>query len=399
MKVFLMGAGASKSYTQSPTSVKMPIAIDFFKTYNELKISENPWIRVGDIVNYVSEKYQIDPTDFNTFKMDIEKIHSEVEEDLKYAIEKGEDLNIFMFHRAYMQLVFLFSSVINEIQNGSVSIPHVNLTKIMSNEDNIITYNWDTLMDRALYTTTDWTPDSGYLVKPRMINKDGWSEPDASQIKSPKIIKLHGSTNWLTSYMIVEDGKFTLTQELDPNTFYVYQESKKPYPTYDGRYMSGYNPFSYGYYPVNLPELGKHVPEDRAMLRIKMRGPFHASKGTSDDSGLVSMPLIIPPVKYKSYSMFGSLFQELWKSAEEVLSKAEHIIIIGYSFPITDIQSNSLFINAFMKRVSYPRITILDPNPDRIVEKFNLEFGIPKSKIKVIKDFFTEDFDVNKLVE
>ncbi|WP_299632442.1 SIR2 family protein [uncultured Virgibacillus sp.] len=394
-----MGAGASKSYSQSTTNVRMPIAFDFFKTFNKLKISENPWVRVGEIINYVRENYQVDPSDFNTFNIDIEKLHSEIEEKLKIAIEQDNKVDVMILHRVYMQLVFLFSSVINEIQNGPISNPHINLAKLLKDEDFVITYNWDTLMDRAMYRTTNWEPGSGYLVKPRMIYRDEWVQTNKSTINAPKIIKLHGSVNWLTSYMVVEDGKFTLTQELGPDTFYVYEYANQPYATYDGRFMNGYTPFSYGYYPVNLPDRGKSIENGRVLISMKQRGAYYAEKGSSNSSGLVSMPMIIPPVKYKSYNMFGTLFKELWNTSEEILSKADHIIIIGYSFPKTDIQSENLFKNAFLKRLNYPQITILNPKPERIIEKFMFDFGVPESNIRVFKEYFSKEFNIDKLLE
>jgi len=400
LKTFLLGAGASKSYNQSPTGVKMPIARDFFQTFNSLNISSNPWVKIGDIVNYLRDNYGVSPTDFIYFNGDIEEIHSEIGEWLKQSILNVDDIDTILIHKLYMQLLFLFSSVINEIQNGPISKPHINIAKILTPDDCVITYNWDTLMDRALNSTTKWKTDTGYLVKPKLIYKNRWESPVNYQEEfndSPLLIKLHGSTNWLTSYMIIEEGEFTLTQENSSDVFYVYESTCEPYNTYDGRYMDGYQPFSYGYYPVNVPDKGKSVKEGYALIRMISRDPF-TKKGGAGDSGLVSMPLIIPPVKNKAYFLFGGLFQRLWQYAEEALSRAEHIIVIGYSFPNTDVQSSLLFKNAFTKRKTYPYVTILDPCPDRIYEKFKFDFGIPDTHLSIFKEYFSENTPIEKLL-
>jgi hypothetical protein len=52
MNVYLLGAGASKSYEESKTGAKLPLANDFFETFNNLDISSNGWVLVGDIINY-----------------------------------------------------------------------------------------------------------------------------------------------------------------------------------------------------------------------------------------------------------------------------------------------------------------------------------------------------------
>lgn len=395
MKVYLLGAGASKSYDQSPTDVRMPIANDVFETFHKLEISENMWVRIGDIVNYIRDFYGVKPEEFIKYNNNIEVLHTEIEEKLYSSLKKND--NSFMkYHRIYMQLVFLFSSIINEIQNGPISISHMNIAKSLNIEDYVLTFNWDTLMDRALYTFTDWDVDTGYLVKPRMIYNESWRRTSTSSKSHPKLIKLHGSTNWLTSYITIQKGELELTQELSPDTFYVYIDTDSPYNTYDGRYMSGYEPFSYGYYPVNLPEKGKRVEDGKVLISMIPRDPY-TPKGDSGHLGLTSMPLIIPPVKNKAYDMFGSLFKELWESAEEVLSRTDHIIIIGYSFPKTDIQSIDLFKNAFSKRKSIPKITVIDPSPENIVSRLKIDFGIPDHKINIIEDYFSKEFNINEI--
>lgn len=43
MIVVLLDAGASKAYGNSPTGVRMLVAVDFFDTFEKLSIAENPW--------------------------------------------------------------------------------------------------------------------------------------------------------------------------------------------------------------------------------------------------------------------------------------------------------------------------------------------------------------------
>ncbi|WP_312151026.1 SIR2 family protein [Paenibacillus odorifer] len=398
MKAIILGAGASKAYDGSPTKIRMPVAIDFFKTYNKLEISQNSWVLVGEIINYLNHHHQMKPEEFVNYSTDVEVLHSEIEEKLLHAFNDSQDfVSLRESFKSYNQLVFLFTSVINEIQNGPVSEPHKNLAKLLKKDDVIITFNWDTLMDRALAETTEWTPDAGYFVTPKMIYRNAW-EPALIPQKTdyPKLIKLHGSTNWLSSATTIENEKIIMTQSAGPETFYIFESTIDPYDTYNGRYMSNYEPYSYGYYPPNIPDPGKPAPEDQVFVRLIPRFP-HMPIGTAGKSGLTSMSLIIPPVKHKTYDMYGYLFKELWREAELCLTEASEIIIIGYSFPVTDIQSNHLFENAFMKRKTVPRITIVDPNPHRIKEKFSFEFGIPDDHLVIHQDYFSKDFPIDKL--
>ncbi|MFC4172467.1 hypothetical protein ACFOYU_10385 [Microvirga sp. GCM10011540] len=401
MKVFLLGAGASKSYGGSPTGQRMPIAHDFFQTFDRLDISANPWVLQEGLLGYLLEKGVPDPGEHLRSGLDIEALHSEIEAARDEAMRTGDPMAWYYSYRAYNELVFLFASVINEIQNGPVSEPHRGIARLLGPDDAVLTFNWDTLMDRALATETSWRVDWGYGVTPHGIFGDGWrlagDRPSGSQ--SPSLIKLHGSTNWLTAYPTPdESGRIVLTHELDPGTLHVFETATEPYACYAGRHMPGYEPFAYGYYPPNLLDVpGRAAGEGRVFVRTRMQVPWKP-EGTAPRDGLVSMPLIIPPVRHKTYGMFGGLFADLWREAEDRLAAADTIVVIGYSFPRTDLQSNDLFLRALMRRSSMPRVIILDPAPERVAEKFRLDFGISGDRLTVIRDYFSERFDLAALL-
>ena len=161
--------------------------------------------------------------------------------------------------------------------------------------------------------------------------------------------------------------------------------------------MGEYEPLSYGYYPPNiLDDPGRPVREGYSIIRARLKVPWKP-EGTSGRSGLVSMPLIIPPVKEKNYEMFGELFAHLWNEAQNALEAAEHIIIIGYSFPRTDHRSNKLFLDAFSKRKTVPRVSIVNPSPEQVRDKFLYEFGIPSDYLSVYREYFSEQFAIDSV--
>lgn len=377
----------------------MPLARDVFETFTKLAIAANPWVLIGAIVEYVSSSRGIPRENFLYFNDDIEELHSEMHERLIEAIRKSDELGCVEYSRISNQLVFLFASVINEIQNGPVSEAHLAIANTLEAADRILTFNWDTLMDRALAEAWGWSTDVGYFVRPRMIHRGGWKAPDFQNAEAkPLILKLHGSTNWISSYNIVEEGKVGLIQSSDPSSLYAYESTDKPYSTYAGRFMAGYAPFSYGYYPPNIPDdPGKRAKDGYVFIRARPKFPW-VPEGVIEDKGLVSMPLIIPPVKQKSYELFGSLFKTIWLAAEDAIEQADHIIIIGYSFPRTDHQSSTLFSRALRKRKSMPRVSIVDPSPARAVEKMQFDFGIKAEWLSVYPEPFSKDFDLSAIL-
>ena len=124
MNVYLLGAGASKSYEISKTKVSLPLANDFFSTFNNLDISDNGWVLVSDIINYVKTERNIPVLEFASYNENIEELHTEIQERYLDAVKNDDFDGIFKYGRAHTQLVCLFCSVINEIQNGDESEFH-----------------------------------------------------------------------------------------------------------------------------------------------------------------------------------------------------------------------------------------------------------------------------------
>jgi hypothetical protein len=402
MRVFLLGAGASRAYHASPTGQKMPLARDFFNVFESLDIASNPWVLREGLVHYLSSYMKVDPIQYLESGIDIEELHSEIGSHFLRALDAEHLSDEHLMERlevqrAYNELLFIFAATINSVQNGPISHAHASIAAAIGPEDVIITFNWDTLLDRALAAHGQWSVDSGYGIVPNSVFRDGWSSPSES-IGKPLLLKLHGSTNWIVGYQLVLDNKIVLTQEAAADTLWVFESATRPYNCYAGRYMPGYEAFSYGYYPPNLLDRGRPAQEGKVIVSARLRVPWKP-EGTAGDDGLTSMPLIIPPVKEKTYELYGGLFQTLWGRAEVALSNASQILVIGYSFPKTDHRSSKLFLDAFAKRSSIPEVIIVDPAPDRAKEKFVFEFGVPSDYVTAISKPFEKDFPLAELLE
>lgn len=76
-----------------------------------------------------------------------------------------------------------------------------------------------------------------------------------------------------------------------------------------------------------------HFIDGPKSVQLKQR-PYTKQHGTPRFS-------IIPPEAQKDFGK--GLFPTLWKKAADAIYKAEHIVVIGYSFPATDLHSSALF--------------------------------------------------------
>jgi hypothetical protein len=323
---YIFGAGASYSYDVSPANVRPPLATGFFKAFCDLDISGDIEVRIGDVISYVRENYGIPDEFFCTLAEDAETFMTRLDgyvREVASAVGNGKpdpDGEIFgtLLNRirAHDQMIFLFNYVLNEIQNGPLATDYLKFIAMINPTDNLVTFNWDTLLDQALAETTTWNPDTGYNIRFREVLDNEWrAQFQSDSVSNPKFYKLHGSTNWLVNYMTWDlrtGRRVMVTQQAAPQGFkrialdpmflesivtrarvqpkiqdtnwgyadppakedpdgypILFINGSKPFKTYKDRYRPGYQPFSY-FFPPNDPK-----------------------------TDIPLMPLIVPPTKYK----------------------------------------------------------------------------------------------------
>lgn len=384
-RVYLFGAGASHSYNGSINKVNPPLARDFFKVFNKLKISEDLLVRVGHIINYVAKNRNLNVEKFNVWNEDIEEFLTEVDNKiiskLKNSNDKMLDSELMLDIKTYDQMIFLFTSVINEIQNGLVCNNYLNIVKKLNEGDTLITFNWDTLLDRALFESGIWNMEDGYNIDFKGIFRDKWIESNNDIESKVKLLKLHGSTNWLMPYYSVDIDKGkrafanrNISEKEHP--IFCFHYNTNAYETYDNRSFNNrkYTPFSYYYYPPNLP-LQEYSNQKNEFLIGLSPDVGNYGKVQNGYNIKYSMPFIIPPVKYKNYGLIDGVLNSLWDTAENSISECDELIIIGYSFPRTDTKAWDLLKSSFEKRDKYPRLIIVDPYPEGIAERIAKEFS------------------------
>ena len=70
------------------------------------------------------------------------------------------------------------------------------LAKALTDDDAIITLNYDTMLDSALHRR-GWDPKKGYAIKGNVEKKINWKVlPEVEPPLKVKLLKLHGSMNW-----------------------------------------------------------------------------------------------------------------------------------------------------------------------------------------------------------
>ncbi len=329
MKVVILGAGASAGYDKSNIHLKAPVARNFFKKAMVLWERDCDRDRFQNLFKFLERYYSFNLTRLRNENLDIEEVLTILETN-KLKIERKELLE------------FIYLSL-NKILFGEYCPYHRDLVESLGREDAIISFNWDLLVDNALAKKCrqDEMPNYGISFT-GTYKSDDWH--DRLNNRGPRLIKLHGSLNWLecvpckNNFCYVDRGKVVAEQITTPD---------------DPR--------------LKCPKCSQNMT-----------------------------PVIIPPTlfKYKAYQR--QIFKQLWQQAENVLRKAEEVIIIGYSLPVTDFKAKWLLMSSVAKR-NYPLhcLTVIDKFPENcLFEKYRNIFGVQQANMRTItgeiKDYANE---------
>lgn len=205
-------------------------------------------------------------------------------------------------------LIELIAITLDEALKGPVCEKHKRLVESMSSRDVVLSYNYDILLDNALFEVGSFS-DAGYLIDfCRTFDGSRWVRPNEEKSKV-LLLKLHGSMNWLRctvcgSDLLLRGQKFV-----------------SPY----------------------LSDIIDKCPRCKAGNEKLQR-------------------LMVPPLLTKDYH--DRDINYLWLTAERLFKDVERITVIGYSLPATDFASETLLRRAIFHRLIPTSVPLTIVNPD-----------------------------------
>lgn len=294
-----LGAGAS-------AAEGAPVQSNLFKEYFILlKNRDTPYSKhERELITFFKSMFDIDvsnnleSTIFPTFEealgiLDLADVKNEAFRDfsnINFEAESGK----IKFLRLY--LLFLMADVINHSLRETKKI-HRKLIRNLKKTKNLdktvfLTTNYDIVCDNALFELNEDSPAKKVDYGVNFIDhyNGAFEKPD---INSIKLLKLHGSLNWLHC------------------------------PTCNNLHIT---PNQKGVYLM--------MTDSNSMRCTKCKGVYS--------------PIIVPPTFYKDLSKI--YLAQVWNLAETELLQIDHLIFCGYSFPDADIH-----IKYLVKRIQKNR--------------------------------------------
>jgi len=346
-RVFVFGAGVSKAVAGAP--VMKELFLKMKESYEHEKKLPDPLVKDSRISQFKSidrfiNKLEEKPRKpFSESKGDEDiriKANTGIRENIEWLItlidintdyapmfefeKPGVDVSPYpvmplegistkeMDHVRGCLMTYLYLCLCNlEDRNGILE----KFSKELKPNDHLLTFNYDVLIENSLLEQDKWSPIGGYvgLNQFRSVYKD--IDKFFSESSSCKILKLHGSINW------VKEGP----RKIDANNRPVITLHK-----WD----------SSSFFPKYEKILGEE-PEGNPLTWIL-------------------------PSYFKIFSKNSFLFG-IWREAQRILAQARRLVVLGYSFPEQDSQSQLLL-------ASLPddcSILIVNPEGDAIKKRMN----------------------------
>ncbi len=319
--LYVLGAGASFAASTYGNGTSRSVApLDKHLTSRLLSIPSGRNRQVRDAIQSLRDSWRGERT-FESYGLEaaiIEQLgsHTFTSAIHKQRLRRGELPNIDFLDTIGHLIAFVLyrarennDRLMRELFDHIIELDGFAEDDGQESRERVITFNYDTLLDE--HFLDHFSPQELYFDKIR-------NSPDESRRTAfyphPKILKLHGSLNWVCSYENFRS--FFLSQNPDDdNESYI-----------DPIWFNSDQP----------PSLD------------------------DDDS-----PCIIPPTPYKPITQV-SLFRFLWTTAYEYCTQARRIIICGYSLPDTDIMAKLLF-REFTNR-TLREVIIINPDASNFVK-------------------------------
>jgi hypothetical protein len=405
--LWLFGAGASFHYNLNSRGVPVPLANGFFEAFNDLPTSQGFHAHIGPFISFFGHYRGVRAEDVPRWKENIEDFMTSIEAEISQLRNKKAEGNFngddfargLSFASVFNNLGFILASVVNEAQNGPSETLYRYLLDFCSPDDAFVTFNWDTLLDRALVDTGGWNPNDGYGLTFTSVLDGTWKarvEGTAEFSTNWKLLKLHGSTNWLVPSMHVNFQTFEYVSSVpQSDRVFLYWQSALPYGTHKGRWRGGYVLTCYCYYPPNIP--GSYFPEEEisaepghVFVKFMPKGVF-APFDEPDCDGVPASAVLITPVRQKKYDIYQTAINSLWTQAANSLAASDKIVIIGYSFPPTDTRALELLGNALAERPGTIAVEVVATDASSIVSRIG-EARLTKARTVTAHDMKFEDY-------
>lgn len=356
--LYILGAGFNQ-FLEDFDNIKPPLVRDFFqKAFSKRKFLEKAYLnQIKNLLDYIRHYWGYSLPDLKKHDIDIEEIFTLLQLQIEKAKSKRNYKELKKLIEISFKLETFFSEFLSDFTPLNPQKPEGYLflikfgKQLLSEQPTIITFNYDTLLEDGISSA------SGVATSPKSF-LDLHQNPERTQKLPPSLIKYsHFNWNRILSYgfefsyvNLPQAGVSQMVHQQDYygkglNRLYKMQILKLHGSL---NWMEVAGPLDRNAWGKENHPSWKEFPAKIQKEEGVIYYPGHWHFGMPPLLGTWFLrPKVITPVLYKDTFYNRHPFPDLWEKALAALKQCKRLIIIGYSFPLTDFATKMLFLEAF----------------------------------------------------
>lgn len=380
--VYILGAGFNQCVNDWQ-GLKPPLATNLFQIIlkSEKYQTELYSNKAQCIYGYIKKYWKKSKDDLRNQPFDIEELFTLLESQFNKAVKDRNNTKAEKLATIFLRLTGMLAEFLSEFEIFSHLSDLLNdfAKKIYKEKPNIITFNWDCILETAIESASELRIPDSFRGSP-YINGD---------ITYDELPYSHFNWNRALAYGFefdeVQPQRAGGFPPVDGKKFYSHPENR----LYYWKILKLHGSLNWFIYLQSVhPDLEKRLSPDKQKNIILVNEHWHLLEPPiSAIYGWYIFPLIITPILHKERILAEELFSGLWNQAKERLKKCSRLIVIGYSFPQTDSAVRKLLREAFKDNELDDLIVV---NPDTYVAKIIKKlvyFTKPVSICSDLKEF------------
>ncbi len=348
-ELIILGAGASVDFvskhctkdiyykvtTQESVKEPFPMTKEFLKKCIDKEVLKKDYY--PNLWEFIQSHFAVSFQELKDGRpLDVEEVYIALENKTEELDKKSSE-----WIKVYQTKEFLIDCIENLLVKLTfkhrISIYHKRLAlHCVENGIPLISFNWDTLMDDALFSTSKWNFETGYGIDFYRMYCDGKQIADKPKSSNCILLKPHGSINWFRYQDFYSDKWDGFTGAT---------------VSHDERQQTGLFWFS----------LKRRNNSEWMKLRLDLGRGY---------APLLKMPVstdIIPPGETREVKR--SAYNKIYHEMANLVRKAEVITIIGFGMKDTDAYSKYLFQQARLQNSKKIIVNVINPCKGNTVQE------------------------------
>lgn len=380
--VYLLGAGANQVISDW-NGLKPPLNNNFFKmALQSQKYGEAHYLnKITPVYDYISRYWKKSIDDLKNTYFNLEDCFTMLQFQRNDAERAEEHDEYVKLTRIEFLLESFLAEYLSEFEISSVLSDSMrDFGRLIYREQpTVITFNYDCILESAIESA------SGVNTYIPQSFQGGSFEQE--EVLDDELPYSHCNWNRPLAYGInfdeIQLQRAGLSTYVDGNRFYSHHENR----LYSWTILKLHGSLNwFQYLPIRkYPSFGlseEKLPEEKLGEVLLINGHWWFSD-PPDFQGWLLNPLIITPVLHKEQSYRHPLFSKIWRQAHKELSTCKRLVVVGYSFSVTDFSIRKLLLEALCETSLEELIVV---NPDTSIVQIIKELSHFNKPVLVCRD-------------